>query len=107
MERYCAKADAFIGQSAVRRILAEGPRVRLCGFRIAGRQSARAGNTVLAGGAGIGRVTSGSFSPTLQGAIGFAYVERAWSGPGGRVTVDTGRARLDAEIVQPPFYKAV
>jgi len=107
MERYCAKPDAFIGQAAVRRILAEGPRVRLCGFRMSGRQTARAGNAVQAGGADIGRVTSGSFSPILQAAIGFAYLERAWAEPGRRVTADTGRARLDAEVVRTPFYKAV
>lgn len=107
LERYCAKTEPFIGQAAVRRAQAAGPRVRLCGFRIAGRQTARAGHAVAApDGAVIGRVTSGSFSPTLQGAIGLAYLEAAYAVPGARVVVETGRVRLDAELVRTPFYKA-
>jgi aminomethyltransferase len=106
MERYAAKAEAFIGADAMRRRLALGPQVRLCGFRIDGRQSARAGNRVLTAGREIGRVTSGSFSPTLQGVIGFAYIDGAWARVGNRVSVDTGRTLLDAELVRIPFYKA-
>jgi aminomethyltransferase len=107
LERYAARTEAFIGADAVRRRLAQGPQVRLCGFRINGRQSARAGNRVLSAGREIGRVTSGSFSPTLQSVIGFAYLDSAWASPGTRVTVDTGRTLLEAELVRLPFYKAV
>lgn len=107
MERYASKTNPFVGGDAVRQHLARGPQVRLCGFRSEGRQSARAGNKVLANGTGIGYVTSGSFSPTLQCAIGFAYVDAAWARPGQRVTVDTGRTLLEAEMVRAPFYKAV
>ena len=107
MERYAAKNEAFCGGEAVRRRLAQGPQVRLCGFRVEGRQSARAGNKVFANGQEIGRVTSGSFSPTLQKVIGFAYIASACTYPGNRVTVDTGRNLLEAELVRIPFYKAV
>ena len=107
MERYAAKNEAFCGGDAVRRRLTQGPQVRLCGFRIEGRQSARAGNKVFANGQEIGRVTSGSFSPTLQKVIGFAYIASACTYPGNRVTVDTGRTQLDAELVRIPFYKAI
>jgi aminomethyltransferase len=107
MERYASKVEAFIGAEALRRRLGNGPQIRLCGFRIAGRQSARAGNRVLTDGREIGNVTSGSFSPTLQSAIGFAYIDAFWAHPGTWVTVDTGRALLAAEVVRLPFYKAV
>jgi aminomethyltransferase len=106
MERYAAKAETFVGRDAIRQRLAAGPRVRLCGFRVAGRQSARAGNKVLAEGREIGYVTSGSFSPTLQYGIGLAYVETAWARLGSRLTVDTGRSKLDGECVAIPFYRA-
>ena len=106
MERYAAKAGDFVGREAVYRRQQDGAAIRLCGFRIPGRQSARAGNRVFADGADAGWVTSGSFSPTLQGAIGFAYVQAAQARLGNRVAIDTGRARLDAEVVGIPFYKA-
>ena len=106
MERYASKPEEFIGKAAVAARLRVGPACRLVGFRVEGRQSARAGNPVLAGGAAAGQVTSGSFSPTLQCVIGFAFVRAALAKPGTRVQVDTGRSRLEAELVVPPFYKA-
>lgn len=107
MDRYASKQEAYIGSEAVKRRRAEGPRQVLAGFRIGGRQSARAGQAVMAGGRQAGTVTSGSFSPTLQQVIGFAYVEPSLAAPGSRVQVDTGRNLLDAEIVKTPFYRAV
>ena len=107
MERYAAKADAFAGREAVMRRLAAGPAKRLCGFRTAGRQAARAGHRVLVSGQDAGLVTSGSFSPTLQYAMGFAYVATPYATPGTKVTIDTGRAALDAELVRMPLYSAV
>lgn len=107
MERYAAKSEPFVGCEAVRERLVQGPARRLCGFRIDGRQSARAGHKVLAAGREVGVVTSGTYAPTLQCAIGFAYVESALAAAGTRVTLDTGRAPLEAEIVRMPLYSAV
>jgi aminomethyltransferase len=107
MERYAAKTEPYIGCEAVRRRREQGPAKVLAGFKIEGRQSARAGQAVLADGVRIGTVTSGSFSPTLQRVVGFAYVEPACAVPGARIQVDTGRNLLDAEVVKAPFYKAI
>ncbi len=107
MERYAAKSEPFVGREAVLRRLAAGPAKRLCGFKTTGRQAARAGHRVLVAGQEAGVVTSGSFSPTLQCAIGFAYVATPHAPLGTRVTIDTGRAALDAELVQMPLYSAV
>ena len=104
--RYVGKQEAFVGQAAVLRRQQEGPRIRLAGFRSAGRQTARAGHTVRIDGAEAGQVTSGSFAPTLQCAIGFAFVRADEAHPGRRVQIDTGRTTLEAEIVSTPFYKA-
>ncbi|NLF23521.1 MAG: glycine cleavage system protein T, partial [Lentisphaerae bacterium] len=38
-------------------------------------------------------------------AIGFASVTPPAAAPGARWLVDTGRARLPAEVVQEPFIK--
>lgn len=105
MERYASKAEEFIGRAAVLRRRGEGPRRRLTGFRIAGRQSARHGNIVRAGGAEVGLVTSGSFAPTLQCSIGFAYIDTEMARPGTPVQVDTGRTILEAELAAMPLYQ--
>jgi aminomethyltransferase len=107
LERYAAKLDDFIGRDALARRRAEGARDRLCGFRTAGRQAARAGHRIVCEGRDVGLVTSGTYAPTLQCAIGFAYVAAACARPGARVQLDTGRARLDAELVKMPLYRAV
>lgn len=106
MERYASKPEPFIGKDALTRRLAAGPAQRLCGFRGEGRQSARAGHVVMKDNVAIGEVTSGSFSPSLQCAIGFAYVNTSRAILGHRVEIDTGRNLLNAEIVQVPFYKS-
>ena len=105
LERYAAKTEDFIGRAAVVQRLAQGPRERLRMFRIPGRQTARAGQAVQLNGAVIGRVTSGSFAPTLQCAIGFTYVAVAHAAPGTRLSVDTGRTLLEAELLPGPLYK--
>jgi aminomethyltransferase len=105
LERYARKAEPFVGRDAVLRRLADGPAQRLIGFRVAGRQTARAAAAVVATGRTVGRVTSGSFSPTLGCAIGFAYVQTALAAPGARVQVDGGRGLLDAELAAAPLYR--
>ncbi len=107
MERYASKAEDFIGRAAVTRRLAAGAARRLCGFRTGGRQAARAGNTLMADGRAAGIVTSGTYAPTLQCAIGFAYAAAPLATPGARVTIETGRAPLEAELVRMPLYSAV
>ena len=107
MDRYSSKSRPFIGSDALVSRRAQGAKQLLVGFKIAGRQSARAGQTVLAQGVPSGTVSSGSFSPTLGYVIGFAYVTSALAVPGTRVQVDTGRTVLEAEITTIPFYKAV
>jgi aminomethyltransferase len=105
MIRYAAKAEPFIGRDAVQRKLATGASVRRIGFRLGGRQAARNGNRVWINDADAGWVTSGSFAPTLGYSIGMAYVQPTWTAPGMKIQVDSGRARLDGEIVPLPFYR--
>ena len=52
-----------------------------------------------------GRVTSCYFSPTLDKPIGLAYVRPEDAKPGNTVTIKVeGGARVDAKIVDLPFY---
>ena len=62
----------------------------------------RSHQAVHAGAAGIGEVTSGTFSPTLERSIGLARLPVAAAGP---VEVDIRGKRLAARIVKPPFVR--
>ncbi len=106
MMRYVTKTSDYIGRAALMQRQSQGAANVLVGFRIEGRQSARAGQPLMSQGRQVGTVTSGSYGPTVQCVIGFARLEREFAIVGARVQVDTGRAILEAMIVKPPFYKA-
>jgi aminomethyltransferase len=53
----------------------------------------------------IGRVTSGSPSPTLSKNIALAYVPPAMSAIGTPIYVETRGQKCKAQIVPTPFYK--
>jgi aminomethyltransferase len=65
----------FLGGEAVRAAYAEGTAERLVGIRVEGRAPARAGTVIRSPeGEAIGRVTSGTFSPSLNAPIALGYV---------------------------------
>jgi len=104
MLRYAGKAEPFMGRDALLVRQRDGQAPRLIAFAIDGRQSARHGQRVLdAAGVEAGRVTSGSFSPTLGHAIGFAYVRPDMVAPGLTFGVDCGRNMLSARVTTAPF----
>jgi aminomethyltransferase len=81
----------FRGRAALERERADGPRRRLRGLLADGRQPPREGAEVLSdGGAAVGRVTSGNFSPMLERGIALAFVDTA-------AEVQDG-ARVDAMV---------
>jgi aminomethyltransferase len=96
----------FIGQEALRKIAAAGPKRTLIGLSLEGRRSARQGMTIHTDGKEIGFVTSGCLSPTLGKPIAMGYADREFNTVGGRVQVDLKSAMVEAEIVKLPFYKA-
>jgi aminomethyltransferase len=69
------------------------------------RRIAREGAQVLAGQVGIGEVTSGTFSPTLEKSIAMAYLAREAASIGARVAVDVRGQSESATIVELPFYR--
>jgi len=65
----------FLGGEAVRAACAEGTAEKLVGIRVEGRAPARAGAVIrAANGERIGRITSGTFSPSLNAPIALGYV---------------------------------
>ena len=75
------------------------------GFEVTGRGIARQGYDVLSDGEIVGRVTSGSFSPTLEKAIGMAYVPVALAEPGTEIQIQVRKNAVPAVVVPIPFYK--
>jgi len=53
----------------------------------------------------IGRVTSGTQSPSLQKAIGMGYVQPAYAKEGSEIFVSIRDKNLKAKVVKTPFYK--
>lgn len=95
----------FIGRTPLEKIRSEGSRVRRVGLVLEGRRIAREQTSVFSGDREIGRVTSGTFSPTLQKSIAMAYVESEAGDSGTRVEVDLRGTRVSANIVELPFYR--
>ena len=96
--------DEYVARDALLRIREEGPSRRLVGFYMVGRGIARQGYEIVSAGQSVGRVTSGSFSPTLGRAIGMGYVQEGYSDPGTVVSVDIRGRSIEAEVTLLPFY---
>ncbi len=99
------KQGGFVGAPRVLAQLAEGAQRRLVGLRMRDKRVPRHGYAVISAGAEVGRVTSGTLSPTLGQAIGMAYVEARYAAPGTAVTVDIRGTPCLADVVELPFYK--
>jgi len=95
----------FLGSAALVAAKGRGLTRKLVGFEVSGRGIARQGHKVVAGGSEVGYVTSGTFSPTLEKALGMAYVPVDLAVPGGPITIDVRGKELPARIVPLPFYK--
>jgi aminomethyltransferase len=101
-----ARGDDFVGGDALAKQKAEGLRRQLIGFKVLDKNIARPGAELVdAGGAVIGRVTSGGPAPTVGGAVGIAYVPVALSTPGTALTISQRGRTFPAEVVKGPFYK--
>lgn len=97
--------DEFIGQEALRKQKDEGVHRRLVAFEMRGHEIPRPGFDIFAEGESVGRVTSGTFSPSLQKGIGLGYVDRPHTKSGTLLSVIVRGKAAPAEIVKPPFYK--
>lgn len=93
----------FIGADRVLKDLADGTAQVRVGLSLDGRQAAREGAEVYAGGQKVGVLTSGGFSPTLQRPIAMAYVDRVHAAIGTALEVDVRGKRLPATVTAMPF----
>ncbi|MEN6430833.1 MAG: glycine cleavage system aminomethyltransferase GcvT, partial [Coriobacteriales bacterium] len=92
----------FIGREAIARIKEAGPVRKLVGLDVPDGVP-RHGYAVLHDGVEVGKVASGTFSPTLGHGIGTAYVPTALAVPGTELSVALRRKHATATVVRPPF----
>ena len=95
----------FIGRDAIMKAKSSGLRRRLVGFTLGGNAFPRQGYEIAASGTGIGHVTSGTFSPTLQKGIGMGYVMTGHAAPGSAFDIRIREKIVPAAVVPLPFVK--
>jgi aminomethyltransferase len=98
------KKSDFIGKAALDRQKSAGLTRKLVGFEMTAVGIARHGYTAYAPG-GEGIVTSGTQTPLLKKAIGFAYLPIGATPIGTEFEIDVRGRRVPARVVSRQFYK--
>ena len=95
----------FVGRDALVKQRESGLTRKLVGFTLTDPGIARHGYPVLRDGKPAGEVTSGTRSPTLQIAIGLAYVPPALAAEGSAFAVEIRGRQAAARVLKTPFYQ--
>lgn len=95
----------FIGRDILSKQFSEGVKRKIVGFTMWERGIARHGYKVFKDGTEVGIVTSGTHSPTLEKAIGLAFVPVEMSKPGTTFDIQIRNHFAAAQVVSMPFYK--
>jgi aminomethyltransferase len=96
----------FTNSAALAEEKAAGVSQKLVGFEMIDRGIPRHDYEIVdADGNNIGKVTSGTQSPSLQKAIGMGYVKTEFAKEGTEIYVKIRDNSIKAKIVKPPFYK--
>jgi aminomethyltransferase len=98
-----AKGD-FVGRAAIEAQRARGVSRKLVGFEMVEPSVPRHGYRLLADGAPVGVVTSGSFGPSVERYIGMGYVPAALAAVGSELDVEIRGKANRARVVRTPFY---
>jgi aminomethyltransferase len=104
---WVVKLDAgdFLGRDALVQQKEDGVNRSLVGFEVTGKGIARQDYEVLHEGAVVGKVCSGTWSPSFEKALGTAYVPPALSELGSEVEIQVRKRTVPARVVELPFYK--
>ncbi|MBL4677803.1 MAG: glycine cleavage system aminomethyltransferase GcvT [Mucilaginibacter sp.] len=96
----------FTNSEALQQQKQAGVGRKLIGFEMIDRGIPRHDYAIVdADGNTIGKVTSGTQSPSLQKAIGLGYVETAFAKEGTDIYISIRDNKVKAKVVKPPFYK--
>ena len=94
----------FVGRDALAAQRAEGVERKLVGLRLTGKGFPRPGYDIVFEDEVVGRVTSGTVSPTLGFGIALGFVPSELAAPGTEVQIDARGRPVDAVVHRPPFY---
>ena len=96
----------FIGRDALVNIKQEGIKRKLVGFTLHEEKAfPRHGYEIRSNGSTVGKVTSGTISPTLERGIGIGYVATEAARIGAMVTISIRSKDAKAQIVKVPFIQ--
>ncbi|WP_374948538.1 glycine cleavage system aminomethyltransferase GcvT [Mucilaginibacter sp.] len=96
----------FTNSEALQAQKQAGVERKLIGFEMIDRGIPRHDYAIVdADGNAIGKVTSGTQSPSLQKAIGLGYVKNEFAKEGSEIYISIRDAKVKAKVVKPPFYK--
>ncbi len=94
----------FLGGDIVRAAFENGAGTKLVGIRIAGRAPARAGTEIRSqAGETIGRVTSGTFGPSVNGPVALGYVRSEFALDGTRLELIVRDKAIAGTVSPLPF----
>lgn len=96
----------FVNSEALKAEKEQGVAQKLIGFEMIDRGIARHDYEIVdIDGNVIGRVTSGTQSPTLKKSIGLGYVDTAFSKEGTEIFISIRNQKVKAVVRKPPFVK--
>lgn len=99
------KKPDFEGAEVLRKQKAGALERKLAPFEMRDRAIARHGYPVVHDGRHVGVVTSGTQTPFLKKAIGFAMVPVSMASVGTKLEIEVRGRAVPAEVVPEPFYK--
>ena len=95
----------FVGKNAIMDLKEKGPSQVRVGFRMKEKGIPRQSQYIFVDADAIGKVSSGTFSPTLSVGIGMGYVPPSLAAVGETISVEIRDRRVQAEVVKLPFYQ--
>ena len=96
----------FTNSEALQAQKTEGVKRKLVGFEMIDRGIPRHDYPIVdIDGNVIGKVTSGTQSPSLQKAIGMGYVDTTFAKEDSEIYISIRDNKVKAKVVKPPFYK--
>lgn len=96
----------FTNSEALQQQKELGVKTTLVGFELLDRGIPRKGYDIVNdAGDTIGRVTSGTMSPSLKKGIGMGYVSKEFSMAGTSINIKIRKNNVPAVVVKTPFYK--
>lgn len=101
------KGDDFIGKEALLRQKEKGITRKLIGLTMEEAGIPREGMEIFFQGAILGKIVSGTMSPTLKKGIATALAETKRLPPNGEIYIDIRGKMKKAKIVKPPFIQRV